>query len=57
MGAQVNTGLLDEGLATIIGSLTPDSALRHLYAGSNGCTEKTGLLVARHLSSGNNRVR
>lgn len=49
----VNCGLLDEGLATLLGAFTGPSAnktLRHLYVGTNGVTERSAGRVAEFLA-------
>lgn len=49
----VNCGLLDEGLATLLGALMGPGAnrtLKHLYAGTNGVTERSAPLIAEFLA-------
>lgn len=49
----VNCGLLDEGLATVLGALMGPGAnktLRHLYIGTNGVTDASAPLIARFLA-------
>ncbi|MCU0686965.1 MAG: DUF924 family protein, partial [Polyangiaceae bacterium] len=49
----VNCGLLDEGLATLLGALHGPGAnrtLKHLYVGTNGVTERSAPLLAELLA-------
>ncbi len=49
----VNCGLLDEGLATLLGAFEGEGAnktLRHLYVGTNGITERSAGRVAEFLA-------
>ena len=46
----VNTGLLDEGMATLIDALEDNQGLRHLYLGTNGLTEATATRLAHYLA-------
>jgi len=49
----VNCGLLDDGLATLLGALMGPGAnrtLKHLYLGTNGITERSAPLVADFLA-------
>jgi hypothetical protein len=49
----VNCGLLDEGLATLLGGLMGPGAnrtLKHLYLGTNGVTERSAPLIAEFLA-------
>lgn len=49
----VNCGLLDEGLATLLGSLMGPGAnktLRHLYVGTNGVTARSAPLLGGYLA-------
>ena len=49
----VNCGLLDEGLATVLGALTGPGAnktLKHLYLGTNGITERSAPRIAEYLA-------
>lgn len=49
----VNCGLLDDGLATLLGALIGPGAnrtLKHLYVGTNGVTERSAPLIADFLA-------
>lgn len=51
----VNCGLLDEGLAALLGALRGPGAnrtLRHLYVGTNGISARSGALLAECLAEG-----
>lgn len=51
----VNCGLLDGGLAVLLGGLTGPGAnrsLRHLYVGTNGLTERSAPLLADYVANG-----